>query len=1246
MRNKLCHIKLSCLSLWLLLFLVSCGGDSEKEGDTAQTPLTSLISINDHSPQPNQTDIDINSSIEILLSAPIEQHLSDFSFTLSLEESEVEGKLIASNNLITFTPTIPLNYSVEYVVNISAKGDLSNRISPYQFSFSTFDQQQQVIYSFHPKIRTFGKTSFSLIPIEQVKPNESVKVSFGIPFPKGYLRDIKQFRVLDESNKELDIAVKEVLPWRNTDNENSIRSALVQLEIEFTNNEFGLLNSRQLTLEWGVNRTSKALSLSPVKEDWVVVDDEEYLAEDKVFEPFAYAIFQPQWYGDSVIKTRLLPMGTHPDLSAYDSAFQLFGDTAINRVDPRVIDDNLIPHRNSYAAWLFDRAMTIYQLAFKTGEFKYIRAAHRASQFYLQQINEQGYFSLKSSNDMKYSYGESLVTNYILQGDPAIPAKIEQMVPAWNTFNINYTLNTNFWTERHAAFKLLGYITAYEVTGKDSYFEQASSAFSSLKIMQDSPQEGIPKTGALMHTSSSHGEGGSHFIASPWMSALLLDAVERYFIHFEDDSALSFTIKMADFFKQDDVSLYEWTGWKGLDSYYIPHYLAGSDLSEKEHGGNGSLDLEHTPDVIKIFSSAYFSSCALGNCDDSYLTTIAKLYNSAITYTFPYWIRAAAPSAGYSAYRLAPPRKFNWWFKSSANIDFLIGEKVRIPLYKSTAPELELIQKAQISTYQPNDEITFTYQLSNLGDVAAKNIVISANILGASPENLLTVSELPTPAIRREGAIVWKIEELSAGEVISDLSFTVSVKQFPTLPTLNRPLGNILSFANLHYCRVDDSEDICQIWQSNWDLGIQPYLTQSDWQLIAPSPPLSPPSISIISPIMHDALSSLAELIAEVDDPDTVAKVEFWLNEELLDEFTQPPYQSSIQSNALADKEHIYTVKAWDTFGSYNEDSVTVSVQVPDSQSPVVEIISPVANENYCDVADIIYNVEDNYTINGCTVSLNNSQKDRPECGPYKVFKAVSLFKSQAHLTFDEAKIALFSQDGDNLIGNGSDISYKSGYHNNAIYFDSDSSEVNFDTTNLDISNDITVSFWLKPDTSEGMLISQEWGYIGAEKGWAIYLGANNHRNNNELSISWSSGNNLNNANDLNVVQSPSNSITLSQWQHVVVRKQGAEVDIFINGELSTSQTITYPNISWSFSSDKLFSMAKAMTNTDFYNANFQGGLDELAIWNEALTDDEIAKLYSPSNTSSIKQQLTISAADNAGNIGSSSVSFTVKGCE
>jgi len=1251
-------LKMQQLLLLCLPLLLSCGGANNNETTasssvisvastniTTSNPVENNISVVNYTPSNLTENVAVNTKIEISFSEDIDSSEVVLEFSLSDEQRVINGQSEIIANKYTFISTELLDYNTNYNISIQSSSSSTKVINALNTTFTTQKKTEQALVSFFPQIKERGTTPITINAIESVAPDELVKVSFGIPFPKGYLTDINNFRIVDESGDEVSLAVKKILPWRDASADStteSIRSVVVQLELTFSSNEFGLLLPRNLALEWGHSRSLSDIDLVSPRSTWVLVDDDNYSKDLQIFEPRAYAIFSPQWYGDSVIKTRLLPFNSHPDFSAFDTAFKLFGDSAINYVDPRVLDEQLQPLTTSYAAWLFDRAMTLYQLAFRSGEFKYLRAAHKATQFYLQHINDAGYFSLKPSNDMKYSYGESLVANYILQGDDRIPDVINKMIPAWDSFNVEYTLNSNFWTERQAAFKLFGYITAYEILGTKELFDKTKNVFSILRKMQISPAEGVPTTGALMHTAESHSEGGSQFIASPWMSAMLISAVERYSIHFDDNDVGDFVLKMANFFQQDGVSLYEWKGYSGKDSYYIPHYLAGSDLTDREHGGIGAPDLEHTVDVNKIFSIAYFFSCAQGECDTSYLSTIARLDNSTLTFTFPYWIRSSAPDIGKAAYRLAPPRKFSWWFKNSANNDFLLGVNTKLPQYKKAAPLLELIQTHDANdNYKPNDEITFHYQLKNTSSETVKNVVVYSSVLEKSPNDLLAITAIDKQGINRSGAVVWKFEQIAPNEVISDLSFTVKVNDFVALQKNNRPIGDILAYATLYFCSESDTEDTCITWENNWDMGKQTFKTQSNWQNIKPTAPDSPPSINIISPLNYDLLTDIELFSVEVEDPDGVAKVELLLNDEVLDTSVEPPFQVEIQSNALSLQEHQLSVKAWDSYGSQANETIAVTPQNPDIEPPIVTIVEPIQGRNYCQEVNVKYEVNDNYTINGCEVHLNDSQVLLPSCGDYKVFERIPLFKAVAHLPFDLEVDEVVSQDGKNLIGAGSNINYVDGVYNKAVYFNGSDAIIDFSVTNLSISNDITVSFWLNPSTDEGVILSQGWDYIGVENGWAISLGANNHLNNNARSITWSSGNAINNANNSNVVQTPSNSIALNQWQHVVVRKQNNELNIFIDGELITSGTVTYPQIAWPFNASKQLSIAKAMVHPDMYNKNLQGSLDDLAIWNTALANEEIVQLYQSEQGSS-ELELTIYAKDKAGNIGNSSVRFNL----
>ena len=92
-----------------------------------------------------------------------------------------------------------------------------------------------------------------------------------VPFPKGYLTDVNQFRITDNAAREISIFSKVLLPWRNMDtleNENNIRSVLVQADIIFPDDGFGMASPVNLILKWGSTRLLPALSETNPRDDW------------------------------------------------------------------------------------------------------------------------------------------------------------------------------------------------------------------------------------------------------------------------------------------------------------------------------------------------------------------------------------------------------------------------------------------------------------------------------------------------------------------------------------------------------------------------------------------------------------------------------------------------------------------------------------------------------------------------------------------------------------------------------------------------------------------------------------------------------------------------------------------------------------------------------------------------------------------------------------------------------------------
>jgi hypothetical protein len=552
-------------------------------------------------------------------------------------------------------------------------------------SISTLSLSQPDTLGFFVPAQTQGRTPVTLYPVESVSPGAVTRVSFGVPFPKGFLpaADLGRVRLLDAAGAERAVHVSLLTPWRDLTagaDLPSVRSALVQSDVAFPDADAdGDADPLVFTLEWGTAaRALPAITpLADVRSNWVRYDNAaapagtDYKAADNVFEPPAYALFTPQWYGQAVLKTRLLPAGSDPAFAGYDEAYSNFARTAVNDVDPRVTAGNLVHYTTTDEPWLFDRATAFFQLAFRTGDVEYLRQGHRAAQFYANHISPQGYFDLKG-DDLKYVTGEAISTDYWLTGDARMIQVHQRMNPMFDHAQNAAYAPGRFWTERHAAAKLMGYVTGYELLGDPAVARKARDTFTTYLAHQNSPPAGAPNTGLLMHLKPDHGEGGSNeWIASPWMTVLLVDAVERYYIHSGDARVPGFVTRIADGVNRIGESMYYTDAVDGV-THLQPYYLAGPGLTDAQREMDEWGDMEHGVDVSKIFALAYFFTKQAGSPSSVYLGRFEELADTGQA-GFNYWTRPNSPASGLPAFRLTPARKFNWWFRTTANRDFLLG---------------------------------------------------------------------------------------------------------------------------------------------------------------------------------------------------------------------------------------------------------------------------------------------------------------------------------------------------------------------------------------------------------------------------------------------------------------------------------------------------------------------------------------------------------------------------------------------
>ncbi|MFT5756263.1 MAG: putative repeat protein (TIGR01451 family) [Alteromonadaceae bacterium] len=713
----------------------------------------------------------------------------------------------------------------------------AHKYSVFSLFFFFFISNTLLANEFFPVVQEQGRTEATIHPIESVHPNKKMLISFGVPFPKGYMTDLGKLRVLNAAGEELAIFTKVLTPWRylgTLTTGPSIRAAIVQVNLSFpdTDND-GKGDSISLIIEWGQNsRTFPLLAERPARENWQLVNSQMYPELENIYEPPAFATFTPEWYGKSVIKTRLYAEGEHKGFSGYEQLFKLFSNTSLNKVDPRVSIEYLNEYLSKYSSWLFDRPMTLYQLALKTGNVEILREAHRASQFYSQHINENGYFDLKPTNDLKYSSIEGLAANYWLTGDSNQLAIIERMIPGFKSFNMTYTLDSNFWTERHAAFSLAGFVVSFELFGDSDTGQLAIDAFSTLLSMQNTPLGEVDVTGALFHTGNSHGGGGEQLISSPWMSALLIDSVERYYIHSNDQRVKTFVYKMADYMEKEGIYYTADFNKDFLPASAVPFYIAGQGLSDQQRNFDPWSNIEHAPDVSKIFALAYFFSRIDNTPSLIYLNNFSELFKTSMELAFPRWVRPAAPSAilgtyqgGKSVFRTSPTRKFNWWFRTTTNLDWLIGKDT--PLISKQDVNNEYIDNAVIEVTISADKtqavegdiITFTLLYENTGQVDAKGVSLRGFI-----DTNLDYFEFVSGSVSNSGIaylneIFWPIGSIEAQSGEKSVSFQVKVIKPEFTFTHNRPSPAIVVRAQARYGNITDEASDLIPATNFWDVG-------------------------------------------------------------------------------------------------------------------------------------------------------------------------------------------------------------------------------------------------------------------------------------------------------------------------------------------------------------------------------------------------------------------------------------------
>jgi hypothetical protein len=564
-----------------------------------------------------------------------------------------------------------------------------------------------------------GSVTIKLVPTEAVTAGSMQLVTFGLPFARKSVTasDLAKVRVLIDG-AEVSAHVGLLTPWRHlvdaSDDGKFVRVARIQLR-----HTFATVAPKDIVVEWGsVARTKDVATLTRVRDGWHRVNTGTFATADNVDEPNVYALLPATRLSAGSLKT--MPMQPfdpsvgeardnpatmdatehYPAFREQEHASKNFFYTAIGEDDPAVTTANRCAYKTDSEPWLYDRASAFFNVHFRSGHLKPLREAVRASVFYASKLYPPGTIPDKAvgafipknpspsayigANGVMYSYSESLAYAHWLTGDDELAKPIAWVSKAQeDSTDEPYKWSTTAgYTERHVGFRLLAHAIAFEVLGDVAYKSGGATYKALVKTGADNliwHQDGgggsVPAMridGALWKYGRQQGDGPeTAWVASPWLSAIVVDAMVRVY-------AVSARTDVAHFLRRMGTFLKAATDKLADDEYGASEELRKVDyvtlIDGNRYAPDGATG-EHALEVSASIATAYYFSKLTGMPDPTLKTHATEVYR---TYDFSvnFWTRPTAPASGASAYRLqvGSCRKYGWEHRPSASLSWALAD--------------------------------------------------------------------------------------------------------------------------------------------------------------------------------------------------------------------------------------------------------------------------------------------------------------------------------------------------------------------------------------------------------------------------------------------------------------------------------------------------------------------------------------------------------------------------------------------
>lgn len=399
--------------------------------------------------------------------------------------------------------------------------------------------------------------------VPQAGVSGTQRINLAVPLWPGALSDADAVTVLVDD--------AEVASYRRglaSHRDGSVRSVQIQFDLDIT-------GERDVTIGFG--------SAGPTIEPVAVADT--LVVPDGTEGPRVWALLPASWLATSGVTGPTLPAD---EVQGAATAWADLCDYEAWGTDAFLAD------AAEAGPWLYDRPTAMFRGYARTGDRVPLAAGAREVAIYVAGSSGEGAAIAipvpDASDDLKYHYAQGAAIQYLLSGDDRYREFAESIAvrahDLWS--DPGYDGGADFWTERHAGFALLAYVWAARVSDDhvaelDGWADEAVAAY---LAVQDGFPPGYddPDARCFAHEAEAHGEDYGYVGCSPWMSAILADALDAWITDRDDDAdAITSLVRLG------RILAREGSDAEGRPLYWMGVGVDGDEPDEyEEHWGESA----------------------------------------------------------------------------------------------------------------------------------------------------------------------------------------------------------------------------------------------------------------------------------------------------------------------------------------------------------------------------------------------------------------------------------------------------------------------------------------------------------------------------------------------------------------------------------------------------------------------------------------------------------------------------------